>query len=120
MQKLSFEPNKEIHIKVTRKTEYGDRYKLFVINKGSYNQNFDLNCDGKTDSTLVIPDDKTAPIYTSMDSNGDGQIDIILVDANRDGKVNFSYLDTDHDGSADQKGIHTSGNAIPDRVEPFG
>ena len=43
MQKLSFEPNKKIHIKITRKTEYGDRYKLIVINKGSYNQDFDLN-----------------------------------------------------------------------------
>ena len=42
MQNLIFEPNKEIHIKVTRRTEYGDRYKLFVVNKGSYNQNFDL------------------------------------------------------------------------------
>ena len=102
-------------------TKVGESYRSSSEEFGpTSNQNFDLNCDGKTDSTLVIPDDKTAPIYTSMDSNGDGQIDIILVDANRDGKVNFSYLDTDHDGSADQKGIHTSGNIIPDRVEPFG
>ena len=29
---LTLEPNKEVHIRVTRPSEYGDRYKLFVIN----------------------------------------------------------------------------------------
>jgi TRAP transporter 4TM/12TM fusion protein len=37
---LSLEINREVHIKVTRPSEYGDRYKLFVINKKSFNQNF--------------------------------------------------------------------------------
>jgi len=39
---LSFEANREVHIKVTRPSEYGDRYKLFVINKKSFNQNFNI------------------------------------------------------------------------------
>jgi len=30
----------DVHIKVTRSTEYGDRYKLFVIEKGSFNKNY--------------------------------------------------------------------------------
>ena len=33
IKNMQFEPNKEVHIKVTRQTEYGDRYKLFVIQK---------------------------------------------------------------------------------------
>ena len=39
---LSLEANREVHIKVTRPSEYGDRYKLFVINKKSFNQNFTI------------------------------------------------------------------------------
>jgi len=39
---LSFDVNREVHIKVTRPSEYGDRYKLFVINKNSFNQNFNI------------------------------------------------------------------------------
>ena len=39
---LSLEANREVHIKVTRPSEYGDRYKLFVINKKSFDQNFNI------------------------------------------------------------------------------
>ena len=43
---LSFEPDREVHIKVTRRTEYGDRYKLFVIEKGSFENDFNLEMYG--------------------------------------------------------------------------
>jgi TRAP transporter 4TM/12TM fusion protein len=39
---IYFDPNKEIHIKITRRTEYGDRYKLFVINKDSFGDKFNI------------------------------------------------------------------------------
>ena len=39
---LSLEADREVHIKVTRPSGYGDRYKLFVINKNSFNQNFSV------------------------------------------------------------------------------
>jgi TRAP transporter 4TM/12TM fusion protein len=65
MQNLSFEPNKEIHIKVTRRTEYGDRYKLFVINKDSFNQNFDLNEYG-----INIIEEKKEIIVDELKWNG--------------------------------------------------
>ncbi len=42
VQSLYFEPNRDVHLKVTRRTEYGDRYKLFVIEKDSFEQNFSL------------------------------------------------------------------------------
>ena len=46
VQNLSFDPSKEIHIKVTRVTEYGDRYKLFVIDKGKFENEFNLEMYG--------------------------------------------------------------------------
>ena len=39
---LHFNPDKEVHIKVTRRTEYGDRYKLFVIKKDSFIKKYNL------------------------------------------------------------------------------
>ena len=36
IQNLSFDPAKEVHIKVTRVSEYGERYKLFVIDKRKF------------------------------------------------------------------------------------
>ncbi len=39
---LQFNPDKEVHIKVTRRTEYGDRYKLFVIKKDSFIKKYNL------------------------------------------------------------------------------
>tara|TARA_B100000886_G_scaffold161237_1_gene109927 strand:- start:1926 stop:2654 length:729 start_codon:yes stop_codon:yes gene_type:complete len=48
IQNLSFDPSKEVHIKVTRITEYGERYKLFVIDKGKFENNFNLEEYGTT------------------------------------------------------------------------
>ena len=39
---LQFNSDKEVHIKVTRRTEYGDRYKLFVIKKASFIKEYNL------------------------------------------------------------------------------
>ena len=41
-------PSKEVHIKVTRVTEYGERYKLFVIDEGKFENKFDLEEYGVT------------------------------------------------------------------------
>ncbi len=42
VQSLTFDPKREVHLKVTRRTEYGDRYKLFIIEKDSFENNFNL------------------------------------------------------------------------------
>ncbi len=42
IQSLTFEADREVHLKITRRTEYGDRYKLFVIEKDSFENNFNL------------------------------------------------------------------------------
>jgi len=42
LQFINLEPDRDVHIRVTRRTEYGDRYKLFVISKDSFNENYSL------------------------------------------------------------------------------
>jgi len=42
IDKQVLEFDREVHIKVTRRTEYGDRYRLFVINKNSFEENYFL------------------------------------------------------------------------------
>ena len=40
---VNLEPNKEVHFKITRPSEYGERYKLFVIKKNTFEKNFNLD-----------------------------------------------------------------------------
>ena len=39
---LKLDPGRDVHIKVTRRTEYGDRYRLFVIDKKSFENKYSL------------------------------------------------------------------------------
>ena len=48
LQFINLEPDRDVHIRVTRRTEYGDRYKLFVIKKDSFNENYSLEDYGIT------------------------------------------------------------------------
>ena len=41
-QSLFFEKNRDVHLKVTRFSEYGERYKLFVISKNTFENKFNL------------------------------------------------------------------------------
>ncbi len=42
IQNLKFDPNKEVRIKITRESEYGERYKLFVIQKNIFENEYSL------------------------------------------------------------------------------
>jgi len=42
LQFINLKPDRDVHIRVTRRTGYGDRYKLFVIKKDSFNENYSL------------------------------------------------------------------------------
>ncbi len=42
LQEIKLNPSKEVHIKITRLSEYGERYKLFVIEKNSFNDDYNL------------------------------------------------------------------------------
>jgi hypothetical protein len=40
LQFINLKPDRDVHIRITRRTEYGDRYKLFVINKDNFKENY--------------------------------------------------------------------------------
>ena len=65
INKKQFDYNKEIRIKITRLTEYGERYKLFVIEKNSFDENFSLDDYGMS---LAVEDNKT--IIDTLKWNG--------------------------------------------------
>ncbi len=54
-QELILKSENELRIKVTRQTEYGERYKLFVIPKNSFETDYDLE---KLGITIVSKTDK--------------------------------------------------------------
>jgi len=65
IQSLYFEPGKEVHIKITRRTEYGDRYKLFVIDKKSFDKDFNLDSYG-----LKLAQEEKNLVVKSLDWKG--------------------------------------------------
>ena len=42
LKSINLKTDRDVHIKVTRRTEYGDRYKLFIIKKDIFNENYSL------------------------------------------------------------------------------
>jgi len=42
INKVNLDPKKEVRFKVTRISEYGERYKLFVINKNTFEKEFNI------------------------------------------------------------------------------
>ena len=62
---LNFEPNKEVHIKVTRLSEYGERYKLFVIKKNTFENKFNLKEYG-----ITLVKDRNKIVIDNLKWNG--------------------------------------------------
>ena len=58
IDELKLDPKKEVRFKVTRVTEYGDRYKLFVINKNTFEQDYSIEDYGmniiKENEKLIV------------------------------------------------------------------
>jgi hypothetical protein len=42
LEMVTLKPDHDVHIKVTRNTDYGERYKLFVIKRNSFGENYSL------------------------------------------------------------------------------
>jgi len=55
---LNLKPSKEVRFKVTRPSEYGERYKLFIIKKNTFENNFNLEDYGisllKENNKIII------------------------------------------------------------------
>ena len=53
---VTLKPDRDVHIKVTRNTDYGERYKLFVIEGNTFDENYSLKDYG---ISLIDRDGKT-------------------------------------------------------------
>lgn len=85
----------------------------------SFVRTLDMNCSGKVNAALVVPDDTSKPTEFRLDTNTDGKTDAWIVDDNRDGKWDISYWDTDFDGKPDLVGHHPDGELKPTRMEKY-
>jgi hypothetical protein len=77
---------------------------------------FDTDCNGKTDTAIIIPDSKTDPIVMAVDLNETGKIDV-YVDKDQYLKFDYALYDTNEDGKTDLVGYDLNDNLEPGRVE---
>jgi hypothetical protein len=56
LEMVTLKSDRDVHIKVTKNTDYGERYKLFVIEKNSFDENYSLKDYGVS---LVEQEGKT-------------------------------------------------------------
>ncbi|MCE9520812.1 MAG: trypsin-like peptidase domain-containing protein, partial [Alphaproteobacteria bacterium] len=77
----------------------------------------DVDCNGKADTLLVIPDDKKKPIYLAFDDNENGKFEVVYVDENRDEKFDVAFYDIDEDGKPDLVGYDLNDDMEPGRIE---
>lgn len=82
-------------------------------------RNVDMNCTGKVNATLFVPDNKGKPIAFRFDRNNDGKVDVWIFDEDRDGKWDRSLWDEDFDGKPDLIGYHPDGEIKPSRFEKY-
>jgi len=65
LEMVILKPDHDVHIKVTRNTDYGERYKLFVIEKNSFDQNYSLK-----DYGISLVDQEGKTIIDTLDWKG--------------------------------------------------
>ena len=68
ISKIKLNPKKEVQFKVTRITEYGERYKLFVINKDIYKKEYNIEEYG-----MSIIKENERYIVDTLKWNGDAK-----------------------------------------------
>ena len=65
LEMVTLKPDNDVHIKVTRNTDYGERYKLFVIEKNSFDENYSLK-----DYGISLVDQKGKTTIDTLDWKG--------------------------------------------------
>ena len=65
LEMVTLKPDHDVHIKVTRNTDYGERYKLFVIEKNSFDENYSLK-----DYGISLVDQEGKMIIDTLDWKG--------------------------------------------------
>jgi TRAP transporter 4TM/12TM fusion protein len=65
---INIDPSKEVRFKVTRPSAYGERYKLFVINENTFDNNYDLEEYG-----INIINNKDRIVVDTLKWNGEAK-----------------------------------------------
>ena len=65
LEMVSLKPDHDVHIKITRRTDYGERYKLFVIERNSFDKNYLLK-----DYGISLVDQEGKMIIDTLDWKG--------------------------------------------------
>jgi hypothetical protein len=79
----------------------------------------DIQCHGKPDLTLVVPDDQTRPIYILVTTSETDMPDGVILSLHRDGNWNISYWDSKRTGKWDTIGYHPDGKIAPSSFGPY-
>jgi len=73
----------------------------------------DLNCNGKPDALMLVPDNTKTGNHLANDANENGVTDSVYFDFNRDGRFDEVRFDTNEDGKADLLGTELDSELIP-------
>jgi len=73
----------------------------------------DLNCNGKPDALMLVPDNTKSGNHLANDANENGVTDSVYFDFNRDGRFDEVRFDTNEDGKADLLGTELDSDLIP-------
>jgi len=65
LEMVTLKPDRDVHIKVTRNTDYGERYKLFVIERNIFDKNYSLK-----DYGINLVDQEGKTIIDTLDWKG--------------------------------------------------
>lgn len=76
----------------------------------------DLNCNGRADAMMLVPDDRKKANLLSNDANENGITDSVYFDFERDGKFDEVTFDTNEDGNADLIGRDLDERLVPRRL----
>jgi len=80
---------------------------------------FDLDCSGRVNAEIRIPDNKKLPILAVIDRNGDGKPDIIIFDLKRKLRWDISLHDSSFDQTWNIVGHHPDGKIVATWFEQY-
>ncbi len=77
---------------------------------------FDGDCNGRPDTTLVVPDNRSRATLMMVDRNENGRTDAVYVDQNNDMRFDYVLYDTNEDGRTDLIGYDLDDALEPARI----
>ena len=76
----------------------------------------DLDCNGRSDAQLLLPDDPKAARTLALDADNNGVPEATYLDLDRDGRFDEVRFDTNGDGKPDLRGTDLDATLVPRRT----